>query len=126
MSISTLLKSRKTGWLAGALFVCGASAFGFWLAGWFGIGLVGVFGLLISLTTAFSSGRADIGEYIDSGDASRYTRGVAEERKSQATPDGKMAAEAARGERSRVVYVINTVFIAMIALGFWMFMQHDL
>jgi len=126
MSITTILKSQTTVWLAGALVVLGASALGFWLAGWFGIGTVGVFGLLNSASVAFGSGRADVGEYINIADASRYTKGVAEERRSQTSPEQKMAAEAARKERSRIVYLINSVFIALTALGFWMFIQHDL
>ena len=126
MSIGTVLKSQKTTWLAGALAVLAATVLGFWLAGWFGIGTVGVFGLLISASVAFGSGRADVGDYINIADASRYTKGVAEERRAQASPEQKMAAEAARKERSRVVYLINTVFIALTALGFWMFIQHDL
>ena len=103
----------------------GASAFGFWLAGWFGIGTVGVFGLLISATTAFSSGRAVVDNFGDS-DAPMFTRQLEEERKSQSSPEQKMAAEAARRARSRTLYLINSIFIAMTALGFWMFMQHDL
>ena len=61
-----------------------------------------------------------------SGFKSMYARQLEEERRSISSPEQKMAAEADRGRRSRVLYVINSIFIAMAVLGFWMFVQHDL
>ena len=37
-----------------------------------------------------------------------------------------MAAAAVQANRSRVLYVINSVFIAMIAWGFGLFIRHQL
>ncbi len=111
--------------LSGALLL-GLSVFVYWLVGWIGIGTVGVFGLFISTTVALNSGNASVGDYIGSSDASLYIRGVQVQRSSQISPEQKMAAEAERGKRSRTLYMINSIFIAMTALGFWMFMQHDL
>ena len=84
-----------------------------------------MFGLLISATTAFSSGRAVVYNFGDN-DAPMYIRQLEEERKSESSPEQKMAAEAARRARSRTLYMINSIFIAMTALGFWMSKQHDL
>ena len=86
---------------------------------------VGVFGLLGSATTASGSGRAVVYNFGDDG-APMDTRQLAEERKSESSPEQKMAAEAARRARSRTLYMINSIFIAMTALGFWMSKQHDL
>ena len=123
MSISTVLRSKTTAWLLGGALLAGLSAFAYSLVGWIGIGTIGVFGLFISTTIALNSGRTG----VESGFApSMYVRQVEEERKSQSSPEQKMAADAERSKRSRTLYLINSIFIAMTALGFWMFMQHDL
>jgi hypothetical protein len=126
MSIIQLLKSQKTQWVLSGALLLGLSVFVYWLVGWIGIGTVGVFGLFISTTVALNSGSASVGDYIGSSDASLYTRGVQVQRSSQISPEQKMAAEAEQGKRSRTLYVINSIFLAMIALGVWMFIQHDL
>jgi hypothetical protein len=126
MSISHILKSQTTQWLLSGALLIGLSVFVFWLVGWIGIGTIGVFGLFISTTVALNSGSASVGDYINSSGAALYTRGVEVQRSSQISPEQKMAAEAERGKRSRTLYLINSIFIAMAALGFWMFVQHDL
>ena len=126
MSIYHVLKSQTTQWTLSGALLLGLSVFVYWLVGWIGVGTVGVFGLFISTTVALNSGSSTVGDYISSSDASLYTRGVQVQRGSQISPEQKLAADAERGKRSRTLYVINSIFLAMIALGFWMFIQHDL
>lgn len=126
MSISTVLRSHTTAWLLGGALLAGASVFAHWLVGWIGIGTIGLLGLVISTNIALYGGYAMADSGFGTGDLLMYARQLEASRKSQSSPEQKMAAEAVRRERSRVLYLINSIFIAMATLGFWMFIQHEL
>ena len=126
MSISALLRSRYTAWLLGAAMLGAASAVAFALMGWFGIGLVGLFGLMISVNVAMHGGQAVSHVGFGGGDVTLHAKQLEETRKSSSSPEQKMAAAAEKATRSRLHYLINTIFIAMTALGFGMFVQHQL
>jgi len=119
MTIRTFLKSKLTPWLLGAFLLSGLSAFAYSLVGWFGIGTVGLFGLMISTNIDLHSG-------FGSGNVPLYARQLEETRKSLGSPEQKMAAAAERAKTSRTLKLINSVFIAMIVLGFWFFFRHQL
>jgi len=126
MSIRTVLKSGTTAWLLGAVVLGGCSALAYSVIGWFGIGTVGLSGLVVSTGIALHGGHAVADGGFGSGDLPMYARQIEEARKSQSSPEQKMAAAAERARRSRTLYLVNTVFIAMTALGFGLFIRHQL
>lgn len=126
MSIGTALRSETTAWFLGAVVVCGLSAVAFSLVGWIGTGIIGLIGLVISANITLSSGNALAAGELGSADVSMYARQLDEARRSQSSPEQKMAAMAAQARRSKVLYLINSVFIAITALGFGLFALHQL
>ena len=126
MSVRTILRSETTAWVLGGLSLVGLSAFAYSLIGWIGIGTIGLFGLVVSTNIALHGGHAVADSGFGSGDVPIYAKQLDEARKSQSSPEQKMAAAAVQANRSRVLYVINSVFIAMIALGFGLFIRHQL
>ena len=126
MSTNTILRSETTAYVLGAVLLGGASGVAYALAGWFGIGIIGLIGLLISTSIALHGGHAVTDSGVGSGDVPMYARQLEEARKSQSSPEQKMAAEAVQAKRSRVLYLINSVFIVMAALGFGLFIRHQL
>ncbi len=126
MSVRTILRSETTAWVLGGLSLVGVSAFAYSLIGWIGIGTIGLFGLVVSTNIALHGGHAVADSGFGSGDVPMYAKQLDEARKSQSSPEQKMAAAAVQANRSRVLYVINSVFIAMIALGFGLFIRHQL
>jgi len=117
MSIGTAFRSETIAWLLGAVSLAVLSAFAFSLIGWIGIGAVGLLGLFVTTNVALQAGHA----LADGDDARIYARQLEEARKSQLSPEQKLAAEAIRAKRSKVLYLLNTIFVAMTILGFWMF-----
>lgn len=126
MSVRTILRSETTAWVLGGLSLVGVSAFAYSLIGWIGIGTIGLFGLVVSTNIALHGGHAVADSGFGNGDVPMYAKQLDEARKSQSSPEQKMAAAAVQADRSRVLYVINSVFIAMIALGFGLFIRHQL
>ena len=49
-----------------------------------------------------------------------------EEQRAQSSPEQKLAIEAERRQRARITYAANTAFIGMTALGFGLFVLHQL
>lgn len=115
MSINTVLRSAKFAWLAGAVLLGGLSAFAYSLVGWIGIGVIGLFGLLISTNLA-----------LGSDDVPMYAKRLEEAQKSPSSPEQKMAAAVEHANQSRMRYSINTVFVGMTAFGFGLFILHQL
>ena len=126
MSSNSVLRSEATAWLAGAVLLVGFSAYVYSLIGWIGVGVIGLLGLVISTTVALHGGHAVTGSGYGSGDAHMYAKQLEEARKSQSSPEQKMAAAAGRAKRSRTLYLINTVFIGMMTLGFGLFTLYEL
>ncbi len=126
MSVRTILRSETTAWVLGGLSLVGLSAFAYSLIGWIGIGTIGLFGLVVSTNIALHGGHAVADSGFGSGDVPMYAKQLDEARKSQSSPEQKMAAAAVQANRARVLYVINSVFIVMIALGFGLFLRHQL
>ncbi|HMB77832.1 MAG TPA: hypothetical protein VKN76_15645 [Kiloniellaceae bacterium] len=127
MSIGQYLRSEAAAWALGSLLVAGACGFAFALFSWLGIGLVGLIGLTISIAVALHGGHAVGGMGVgQGGDLPLYLRQLEETRRSQASPEEKLQAEAAGQERLRILFLVDSVFIAMTALGFGFFFLHDL
>lgn len=126
MSVRAILRSETTAWVLGGLSLVGLSALAYSLIGWIGIGTIGLFGLVVSTNIALHGGHAVADSGFGSGNVPMYAKQLDEARKSQSSPEQKMAAAAVQANRSRVLYVINSVFIAMTALGFGLFIRHQL
>ena len=125
MKLSTDLQSELATWILGATVVGALSAGAYGLVGWLGVGLLGLFGLFVSVQVDLHSGHA----VIHSGHGSSAVRMYAKQREAQASqssPEQKMAVAAEREKRSRTLYLINTVFIAMTGFGFGLFVFHQL
>lgn len=126
MSIGAALRSGTAAWLLGAAALAGVSALACAVAGWLGIAIVGLSGLVISTSVALHGGHALAGGDFAGGDVPMLARQLEEARKSQSSPEQKMAAAAERSGRARTLYLVNTVFIAMTGLGFGLFLHHQL
>lgn len=125
MRLSVLAGSERAAWVLGAFALGVVSALAYWQVGWLGIGLVGLLGLIVAVQVDLHGGHA----VIDTGqgdDAVRlYARQLAREA-GESSPEARKAAAEARAQRTRVVYLLNTVFITMTALGFGLFVLHQL
>lgn len=125
MSTNSVLRSESTAWLVGAVLLVGFSAYVYSLIGWIGVGVIGLLGLVISTTVALHGGHAVTGSGFGSDDVAMYARQL-EAGKSQSSPEQKMAAAAGKTKRARALYLINSVFIGMMALGFGLFILYEL
>jgi hypothetical protein len=126
VSIGTALRSETTAWVLGAAAVGGVSAFAFSLVGWIGIGIIGLLGLVISASVALHSGHSVAVGELGTGDVRMYARQLDEAGRSRSSPEEKMAAAAIQAKRSKVLYLINTVFITMMVLGFGAFFFYQI
>lgn len=120
-----VLHSEKVAWAIGAAVVLVVAAAAFSYLGWLGIGLVGLVGLLISTRLNLHGGHAVADSGHGSGAVHMYAKQI-EERKSHARPEEKMAAWAKREKGSRALFLVNTAFIGMMALGFGLFFLYQI
>ena len=126
MSISEFLKSDSTAWLLGAFVVVGSSAIVYIQVGWLGIGIIGLIGLVISVNISLHGDQAmSASGGHGSGDVPMIARQLEEARRSQSSPEQKMAAAAARAKRSKKLYVIKLFFLGMTLSGFWLFSRYQ-
>jgi hypothetical protein len=114
-------------WMAIALGLAVALALAwllFGLVGWLGVGLVGLIGLVISNRVALDAGRAVPDSDFGSTSVGLVARQMEEE---QRAPPEQRAARWAEQEKSRaILYFVNTICIALAALGFTLFVVHQL
>lgn len=92
--------------------------------GWLGVGLVGLIGLVIANRVALDAGRAVPGSDFGSAGVGIVTRQLEEEHRTP--PEQRAARWAEQDKRSAVVYFVNTIAIALAALGLAMFVVHQL
>ena len=114
-------------WMAIALGLIIALAlawFLFGLAGWLGVGLVGLLGLMISSRVALDGGRAVPDADFGATGVGILAAQIGEERR--IPPDQRAALRAEQEKRSAGVYFVNTIGIALVALGFALFVVHQL
>jgi hypothetical protein len=114
-------------WMAIALGLAVAVALAwllFGLVGWLGVGLVGLIGLVISGRVALDDGRAVPDSDFGSTGVGIVARQMEEEHR---IPSEQRAARWAEQEkRSAILYFVNTIGIALAALGFTLFVVHQL
>ena len=125
MRLIEILRLEATAWLLGAVALAGLSALAYAQIGWLGIGIIGLFGLLISTRIDLHGGHALAESDFGSGDVPHYAR-QREVQRSQTSPEHKLALTAERQKRARLLYLVNTVFIAMTALGLGLFVLYQL
>jgi len=88
----------------------------FGLVGWLGVGLVGLIGLMVASRVALDGGRAVPDSDFGSTGVGILAGQIREERR--LPPDQRAAFRAEQEKRSAVVYFVNTIGIALVALGF--------
>ena len=125
MGLGALMRSEATAWLLGGAALGGVSALAYWQVGWLGIGVIGLIGLVVGLRVLLHEGHAVAESGFGSGDVPMYARQVEAER-SRSSAEEKMAAAAERASRSRVLRLVNTVFIGMTVVGFGLFALGEL
>ena len=118
---------RRAFWIAVLLWVVVAivaAVVSFTYIGWLGIGLLGVIGLLVTTRLDLHGGHAvpDTGQGTTAVDL--YARQL--EEKAQSSPDQLLADKARRADRSKLLYIINTICMCLIILGFYMFIKYQL
>jgi len=96
----------------------------FGLVGWLGVGLVGLIGLMVSSRVALDDGRAVPDSDFGSTGVGILAGQMREERR--LPPDQRAAFWADQEKRSAVIYFGNTIGIALVALGFALFVVHQL
>lgn len=125
MDLRQILHSETTAWAAGAAIVALAAALAFAWVGWLGIGVLGLLGLVVSTRLDLDGGYAVSDISHGASEVGMYARQL-QEQDTRTSPEDRLAAAAERVARSRVLYLINTVFIAMTALGLGLFVRHQL
>ena len=126
MATTDLLKSAQVAWRLSAVLLGGVIALAYALLGWIGIGFVGLAGLVITTNSMLYGGPTMADRDFESGDEPLYTRQFEDARKSPSSGEQKMAAAARQTNLSQVVYLFNTAFISMLALGFGFFVIREL
>ena len=120
-------RQRRAFWLAVLFWVVVAlvvAVVSFTYIGWLGIGLLGLIGLLVTTRLDLHGGHAvpDTGQGTTAVDL--YARQL--EEKARSSPDQMLADKARRAARSKLLYIINTVCMCLIILGFYMFVRYQL
>ncbi len=118
---------RRAFWFAVLLWIVVAivaAVVSFTYIGWLGIGLLGLIGLLVTTRLDLHGGHAvpDTGQGTTAVDL--YARQLKEQ--AQLSPDQMIADKARRAARSKLLYIINTICMCMILLGFYMFVRYQL
>jgi len=117
-------RAEYVAWSLGAVVVLTVAGAAYSYVGWLGIGLVGLAGLLISTRLSLHGGHAVADSGFGSGAVGMYAKQIKESR-SHTSPEARMAADEERAKRSKTLFLINTAFIGMIALGFGGFFLHQ-
>jgi hypothetical protein len=103
--------------------ILGALLFSY--VGWLGLGLLGLLGLVISVRTELFDDQAVGTSEHGSGTVGMMAR-QAKAATEDDSPEAKMRAAAGRSKRSGILYLINTASISLVAVGFGMFILHQL
>jgi hypothetical protein len=118
-TIIKLLKSETFAWFVGAIIVLMFAVFAFIYVGWLGIGGLGICGLYLTQRMEMHGDNADASfdHHIVSSEI------LAQQQKARNTmrPEEKEALKAKEESRKRTRYLMNTLWLAIAALGFWMF-----
>jgi len=110
----------------GAIVVAGSSAVAYIQVGWLGIGIIGLFGLVIAVNVSLHGDQAmSASGGHGTSDVAMIAKQLEEARRSQSSPEQKKAAAAAKEKRSKTLYVIKLFFLGMTLSGFWLFSRYQ-
>ncbi len=123
MDVRDLLRSEAVAWAGGAAAILAVAGAVHAYVGWLGIGLVGLVGMVVSTRLSLHGGHAVADSDHGTGAVGMLAKQV-DEKRSHIRPEEKMAAQAEKERGSRVLFLINTAFIGMMALGFGLFLLH--
>jgi uncharacterized membrane protein len=120
-------RRRRAFWVAVLFWVVVAlvtAVFSFTYIGWLGVALLGLIGLLVSVRLDLHGGHAvpDTGQGTTA--VGLYAKQI--EEKKSSSPDQKLAEKERRAERSKLLYIINTVCMCLIIFGLYMFIRFQL
>ena len=119
------LRAESSAWVLGAALLSVVSALAYWQVGWLGVGLVGLVGLIITTRLDLHGGHAVVDSDHGSGAVPLLAKQL-DARTSGVSPEQRMAEAAERARRSRGLYIVNTVLIAMTVFGFGLFVLYQL
>jgi hypothetical protein len=99
------------------------SSLAFVFVGWLGIALVGLLGLTISSRMDINDGHAVA--VFDYGSSSVHMLARQIEQQQNARHQHREQQDADRHQRKQLIYLMNTLWLAMLGLGFAMFSAHQ-
>ncbi len=117
--IHKLLHSMRFAFAFGAVMVAIVSWLAFAFVGWLGIGLVGLMGLYVSTRIDLMDGHAVADFDYGASSVNMLARQVEQQQK--AAPSQREQNEKDRRIRKALIYLMNTLWLAMMGLGFAMF-----
>jgi len=118
-TVYKLLHSVKFAFAFGAVVVVLVSTLAYILVGWLGIALVGLMGVYISIRIDLHDGNAVADFDYGSSAVTMLAKQIRERDQAQNHEREKLQKE--RSYRKKLIYLLNTLWLAMMALGFVMF-----
>ncbi len=123
-TIHKLLHSLGFAFAVGGAIVSVVTAFAYLLVGWLGIALVGLTGLYISTRIELNDGNA-VADFDYGGTSVKMLAKQIDEQR-RASPRDRVVHEQQRKDRKHLVYLMNTLWLAMIGCGFVLFTTHQI
>lgn len=121
--IHKLLHSVRFAYAVGGVLVFVASAVAFVFVGWLGIALIGIMGLYVSTRLDLHDGNA-VADF-DYGSSAVHMLARQIEQQRNASHQDREQQDIERKQRKHLIYLMNTLWLAMIGLGFVMFATHQ-
>jgi hypothetical protein len=118
------LHSETFAWLAGGLVIAVAAQIAFLYLGWFGLCLIGVLGMTVTMRMDLHGGHAIADQDYGSSSVEMYARQLRQA--DNASPEEKQAAAADKAKRQKMIYILNTLWMALIGFGLAMFFTHQI
>jgi len=108
----------------GTLLLAVVSTIMFLVLGWFGIFIVGIIGMIITIRIDLHDGNAISDFDYGSTSVTMFAKQIRQRDRLKGLE--RLRDQNDRRDRSRLVYVLNTVWLSMIGLGLAMFSIHQI
>lgn len=125
MILRDTLRSENFAVAVGAVVALFLALVAFLYVGWLGIGLIGIFGLLVSTRIDMHDGYAIADGFEGSNPVHMLAKQI-KETESNSSPEKDKARQQEKHRRSKLFYLINTVFFVMSFLGIGLFFLHQI
>ncbi len=112
------LSAETFAWLLGLVVIAVVTVVAFLYIGWFGIFLIGILGMTVTSNMELH------GSHAVTTDVKMYALQLKEQENSSSSE--KRLAATRKAKQSRLIYILNTIWLAMIALGLAMFSIHQI